>query len=169
MKIILIASVSKNGFIGQNNNMMWNLPNDLKRFKNITLCNYILMGRKTFESIGKILPGRVNIIFTKKNFHKFKKKEKKNLKVISSIRDINKYFYDKKIFVIGGEKIYNLMIQYAYIIELTLVHHNFNGNKKFPKIDIKQWIKTYEVFNKKNKNHLYDYSFIRFNKKNIIQ
>ncbi len=71
MKIILIAAVSKNGFIGKNNQLMWHLPNDLKRFKYLTMGKTVLMGRKTFESIGKILPKRRNIILTKKkeNFY----------------------------------------------------------------------------------------------------
>ncbi len=71
MKIILIAAVSKNGFIGKNNQLMWHLPNDLKRFKYLTVGKTVLMGRKTFESIGKRLPKRRNIILTKKkeNFY----------------------------------------------------------------------------------------------------
>ncbi|WP_262887140.1 dihydrofolate reductase [Blattabacterium cuenoti] len=74
MKIILIAAVSKNGFIGKKNKLMWHLPNDLKRFKNLTIGEPVLMGRKTFESIGKILPKRKNIILTKSKMNYFKKK-----------------------------------------------------------------------------------------------
>ncbi|WP_185869775.1 dihydrofolate reductase [Blattabacterium cuenoti] len=159
MKIILIAAVSENGFIGKNNKLMWHLPNDLKRFKNITIGETIIMGRKTFESIGKILPKRRNIILSKKI-----KLLKKNIKILSSIKEINFLSYEK-IFIIGGEQIYKATIEIAHIIELTLVHNNFYGDAIFPKIDTKKWKKIYEFFHKKDKYHLYNYSFIRFEKK----
>ncbi|WP_185876995.1 dihydrofolate reductase [Blattabacterium cuenoti] len=167
-KIILIASVSKNGFIGNKNQLMWKLPNDLKRFKNLTMGEIILMGRKTFESIGKILPGRTNIILTKnkkklmKSLHNVKNKN--NIKIFSSIQQIEKLQF-KRIFVIGGEKIYTSIIDKAHIIELTLVHKKFFGDAKFPKIDSKKWKKIHEFIYENNKQHLYGYSFIRFVRK----
>ncbi|WP_341656540.1 dihydrofolate reductase [Blattabacterium cuenoti] len=161
MKIILIAAVSKNGFIGKNNQLMWHLPNDLKRFKYLTVGKTVLMGRKTFESLGKRLPKRRNIILTKK-----KRKLlylKKNISIVSSIKEIEKIY--KKIFVIGGEKTYEYTIEKAQTIELTLVHKKFYGDAKFPKIDQKKWKKIYELFCEKDNNHLFDYSFIRFERK----
>ncbi|WP_185877518.1 dihydrofolate reductase [Blattabacterium cuenoti] len=159
MNIILIASVSKNGFIGKNNKLMWHLPNDLIRFKKLTLGKYILMGRKTFDSIGKILTKRTNIILTRKKNKFLHLIEKKNIKIVSSYEEIE-HLYCKEIFVIGGGQIYNKMIKKAKKIELTLVHKHFNGDTKFPKININKWKKTKELFNKKDKFHLYDYSFI---------
>ncbi|WP_185865169.1 dihydrofolate reductase [Blattabacterium cuenoti] len=169
MKIILVASVSKNGFIGKNNNLMWHLPNDLKRFKQLTLGGTIIMGRKTFESIGKILPERLNIVLTKYNLSKIKNKIKneKNIKIISSLKDINQLSY-KKIFIIGGEQIYNKMIKKADEIELTLIHKNFYGDKKFPKIDFKIWKKVKEIICYKDNDHLYNYSFIKLVKNKVI-
>ncbi|WP_185858688.1 dihydrofolate reductase [Blattabacterium cuenoti] len=161
MKIILIAAVSKNGFIGKKNQLMWHLPNDLKRFKNLTIGETILMGRKTFESIGKCLSKRKNIILTKKKINFIKKTN--NIKIISSIKHID-HLLDKKIFVIGGEKIYDSTIEKADVIELTLVHKNFYGDTRFPKIDTKKWKKIYEFVYEKDKNHPYNYSFIRFEK-----
>jgi Dihydrofolate reductase len=141
---------------------MWHLPNDLKRFKNLTTGETILMGRKTFESIGKVLPNRNNIILTKNkmNFLKYKK----NVKIISSISKIDDLIY-KNIFVIGGEKTYTSIIGKANIIELTLVHKKFHGDALFPKIDMKKWKKIHEFFYEKDKNHLFNYSFIRFERK----
>ncbi|WP_185872381.1 dihydrofolate reductase [Blattabacterium cuenoti] len=166
-KIILIASVSKNGFIGKNNQLMWNLPNDLKRFKNLTIGETILMGRKTFESIGRILPKRINIILTKnkinfiKSLHFKHIKNKNNMKIFSSIEQINN-LKNKRIFIIGGEKIYYSTIEKAHTIELTLVHKKFYGDTRFPKINTKKWKKIYEYFYNKDKYHLYNYSFIKF-------
>lgn len=160
MKIIIVASVSKNRFIGKNNKLMWHLPNDLKRFKTLTVGETIIMGRKTFDSIGKILPNRKNIVLTKNPISFLKKK----IKTISSIKEIMDFNYDR-IFVIGGEKVYTAMIDKADIIELTLVHKRFHGDAKFPIINRKNWTKVHEFFYKKDKNHLYDYSFIRFERK----
>ncbi|AGW86200.1 Dihydrofolate reductase [Blattabacterium sp. (Nauphoeta cinerea)] len=164
MKIIIIAAVSKNGFIGKNNQLMWHLPNDLKRFKNMTIGEIVIMGRKTFESIGKILPKRKNIILTRNKTNFLYLKNKKNVNIISSIKEIENLTY-KKIFIIGGEKTYAYTIEKAHSIELTLVHEKFYGDTKFPKIDPKKWEKTYEFFYKKDKNHLFNYSFIKFERK----
>ncbi|WP_185850547.1 dihydrofolate reductase [Blattabacterium cuenoti] len=161
MRIIIIASVSKNRFIGKNNKLMWHLPNDLKRFKTLTVGETIIMGRKTFDSIGKILPNRENIILTKNTIGFLKKK----IKTISSIKEIMDFTYDR-IFIIGGEKLYRSMIDKADIIELTLVHKKFHGDAKFPIINRKNWIKVHEFFYEKDEDHLYNYSFIRFERKN---
>ncbi|WP_185860058.1 dihydrofolate reductase [Blattabacterium cuenoti] len=170
MKIILVSAVSSNGFIGKNNQLMWHLPNDLKRFKNMTFGETVLMGRKTFESIGKILPGRINIILTKKNKIDLLSSTNNNtdycgtLEVYSSLQDVYDLIY-KKIFVIGGEKIYASTIEKAHVIELTVIHQKFYGDAKFPKISLSKWEKKYELFHEKDKNHLYNYSFIRYERK----
>ncbi|AWU44398.1 dihydrofolate reductase [Blattabacterium punctulatus] len=164
MKIVLISAISKNGFIGKNNKLMWHLPNDLKRFKNMTIGEIVLMGRKTFESIGKPLPGRKNIILTKKNKIKLSYSYNGIFKIFSSLKEVYDLNY-KKIFVIGGEKIYTSTINKAKILELTIIHKKFYGDAKFPKINFKKWEKKYEFFYEKDKNHLYDYSFVRYEKK----
>ncbi|WP_185851143.1 dihydrofolate reductase [Blattabacterium cuenoti] len=167
MKFILISAVSTNGYIGKNNKLMWYLPNDLKHFKKITYGETVLMGRKTFESIGKILPGRRNIILTKKKkiIYLELNKKSKNTKILSSLKEVFSLKNYEKIFVIGGQKIYESMIDKAEKIELTLVHKKFYGDKKFPKIDPKNWEKKHEILFKKDKNHSYDYSFIRYERK----
>ncbi|AWU43839.1 dihydrofolate reductase [Blattabacterium sp. (Cryptocercus kyebangensis)] len=164
MKIVLISAISKNGFIGKNNKLMWHLPNDLKRFKNMTLGETVLMGRKTFESIGRILPGRKNIILTKKNKINFSSSYNGIFKIFSSLKEVYDLNYEK-IFVIGGEKVYTSTINKAKILELTIIHQKFYGDAKFPKINLKKWEKKYEFFYEKDKNHLYNYSFVRYEKK----
>ncbi|WP_185849394.1 dihydrofolate reductase [Blattabacterium cuenoti] len=164
MKFILIAAVSKNGFIGKNNQLMWHLPNDLKRFKDLTTGETVLMGRKTFDSIGKILPERRNIILTRNKINFLCLENNKNIKIVSSIKEIKNLTY-KKIFIIGGEKTYASTIEKAQIIELTLVHEKFHGDAKFPKIDPKKWKKIYEFIYEKDRHHLFNYSFIRFERK----
>ncbi|WP_185855665.1 dihydrofolate reductase [Blattabacterium cuenoti] len=165
MKIILIASVSKNGFIGKNNELMWHIPNDLIRFKNLTMGETILMGRKTFESIGKILPKRKNIVLTRKNTSSIEKTIKKhNGLVISSVKEIKNLSIDR-LFVIGGEQTYISLLDYANVLELTIIHKCFFGDTKFPKIYEKKWSKKYEFFYEKDKKNPYNYSFIRFERK----
>ncbi|WP_185872898.1 dihydrofolate reductase [Blattabacterium cuenoti] len=157
MKIIIVSAISKNGFIGNKNKLMWNLPMDLKRFKQMTIGETIIMGRKTFESIGKILPYRQNIVLTRQ------KKTLKNIKIISSIQQIFKLKY-QKIFIIGGGEVYKQTINIADVLELTLIHKNFIGDTKFPKINLKQWKKIKDTFYKKDKLHSIDYSFIQYKK-----
>lgn len=167
MKIIIIAAMDSNRVIGNNKNMLWHLPNDLKRFKNYTLNNVVLMGRKTFESINnKPLHNRINIIITNN-----KKYYYPGIKVYNSLENAifnlkkNKI---KKLFIIGGGEIYNQSIKYTDILYLTIVHHSFNGNIKFPEISFPEWNKKEEFFFKKNKTHLYSYSFITYYKRNIL-
>ncbi|WP_185882553.1 dihydrofolate reductase [Blattabacterium cuenoti] len=157
MKIIIVSAMSQNGFIGNKNKLMWNLPMDLKRFKQMTIGETIIMGRKTFESIGQILPYRQNIVLTK---HK-KLKNIKNIKIISNIQHIFK-LQCQRIFIIGGGQIYQQTINIADILELTLIHKNFIGDTKFPPINLQQWKKTKYTFYKKDKLHSVDYSFIQY-------
>ena len=130
--ITLIAACSKNRAIGKDNRLLWNLPSDLKRFKQFTTGKTIVMGRKTYDSIGRPLPNRRNIILS----------NDKNLKiegceVINSISELNLF---DDIFIIGGEQIYNLFIDYADVIELTLINKEFEGDTFFPEIDSKKFI-----------------------------
>ncbi|WP_185868647.1 dihydrofolate reductase [Blattabacterium cuenoti] len=165
MKIIIIAAVSRNGFIGKNNQLMWKLPNDLKRFKHFTLGETILMGRNTFESVGKILTKRRKLILTNSNSNALKNNVKKSGGIlISSVREINNFLL-KKLFIIGGEKTYVTFFEMAHTIELTLIHKDFIGDTKFPKIKYKNWKKIYEWFYEKDQKNMYDYSFIKFEKK----
>ena len=129
--ITLIAACSENRVIGKDGTLIWHIPEDLKRFKKLTLGNPIVMGRKTYESIGKRLPGRTNIILSRD----------KNLRidgclVYNKISDILEIFEKNNIFVIGGGEIYKQFLDKADRIELTLIHKNFDGDTYFPEIGI---------------------------------
>ena len=131
--ITIIAACSKNRAIGKDNKLLWHLPNDLKRFKKITTGKTILMGRKTFESIGKPLPNRKNIVLSNN-----KDLLIEGCEVITSISELNLI---EDIVIIGGEQIYKLFIDLADIIELTLIDKYFDGDAFFPEIDLDKFIK----------------------------
>ena len=131
--ITLIAACSKNRAIGKDNKLLWHLPNDLKRFKRLTTDKTVVMGRKTFESIGKPLPNRKNIILTNN-----KDLLIEGCDVITSISELNLI---EDIVIIGGEQIYKLFIDLADVIELTLIDKYFEGDTFFPEIDLDKFIK----------------------------
>ena len=148
--IVTIVAVSKDFIIGDGNKMLWHLPNDLKRLKSITLGNPLIMGRKTFDSIGKPLPGRANIVLTnKRNLRddiQFEKYFVQNFEdaVIKANDWINKKFKknekgEKKIFIFGGGEIYKMALSFCSQIELTLVDVYLKKGVSFPYIDEKNW------------------------------
>ena len=174
-RIVTIVAVSKDFIIGDGNQMLWHLPNDLKRLKSITLGNPLIMGRKTFDSIGKPLPGRANIILTnKRNFKDDIELEKyfvQNFEdaVIKANDWINKKFKKneqstKKIFIFGGGEIYKLALSFCSQIELTLVDINLKKGVYFPFIDEKNWKK--KLIEKVEGNESYpSHSFWVYNRK----
>ena len=150
--IVTIVAISKDFIIGDGNQMLWHLPNDLKRLKSITLGNPLIMGRKTFDSIGKPLPGRANIVLTNKRNLKdniqFEKYFVQNFEdaVIKANDWIRKKYKKneqstKRIFIFGGGEIYKLALSFCSQIELTLVDVNLQKGVSFPFIDEKKWKK----------------------------
>ena len=134
-KVIIIAAVAENGVIGKNNALPWHLPEDFAHFKKLTTDHTVIMGRKTFESIGRPLPKRRNIILTRDTgceavgveiFQNFE----------SALKACNK---EEKVFVIGGQQVYELALPFAETIELTRVHKNVEGDAFFPTIDLNIW------------------------------
>lgn len=134
MTISIIAAASQNGIIGANNKLPWRLPADLKRFKELTLGHPILMGRKTFESIGKPLPGRTNIVITRQ-------KEFACCGAItaSSLEEALRLCGEaEEVFAIGGATIYEQALPLADKIYLTVIHQDFEGDARFT-FDKKSW------------------------------
>ena len=175
--IVTIVAVSNDFIIGDGNKMLWHLPNDLKRLKSITIGNPLIMGRKTFDSIGKPLQGRANIILTnKKNLKDDLKSEKY---FVQSFEDaitkannwITKKFKkneqsSKKIFIFGGGEIYKLALSFCSQIELTLVDINLRNGVSFPLIDERKWKKR--IIQKVEGNDSYpSHSFWIYNRKKI--
>ena len=153
--VILIAAAGQNNELGKDNSMIWHLPDDFKRFKQLTSGHYIIMGRKTFESLKQPLPNRTHIIITRqKDYHC------ENCIVVENIeKAIEAAPKGQDVFVIGGGEIYNLAIAYADKIELTRVNSSFEADAFFPKINPSEWEMTREIFHGKDAAHKFDFSF----------
>lgn len=155
--IKIIASVSKNGVIGNANSLIWDLPNDMKRFRNLTLNNTVVMGRKTYESIGKPLELRRNIIITNKEDYYVD-----NCEVVNSLEEAL-MLCNNNCFIIGGGEIYKQSINMADELYITLIDEDFEGDTYFPEIG-SEWCKIDSVtFNPDGKNK-YKHTFIDYEK-----
>ncbi len=156
----LIVAKAENNVIGKDNKLLWHLPEDLKRFKNLTTGHTIIMGRKTFESLGRVLPNRKHVVFTQNpNF----KVDDVNVKIVHSLSDIQEYVEDKnENFVIGGEKIYNLLMPYVNKMYITEIHKDFDGDTFFPNVDLESWKETSRE--KMNADD-FDYDFVVYERK----
>ena len=130
--VTIIVAASENDAIGKNNDLIWSLPNDLKRFKKLTSGHCIIMGRKTFDSFPGLLPNRKHIVISKKPATSFAE----NIVVVKSFEDaLKETGDDKNPFIIGGGQIYKLAMDLSDRIELTRVHENFEADTFFSKID----------------------------------
>jgi dihydrofolate reductase len=141
MIILGPVAVAKNGVIGNNNDLPWYIPDDLKRFRELTSGHTVIMGRRTFESIygrlGKPLPNRVNIVITSKILA-----DHEGVLVYNSLPEaLDAHKDDSKIFLIGGTKIFEEGIKFAEHMYVTHVHKNYDGDVYFPEIDWKHWEK----------------------------
>ena len=163
MKLSIIAAIGKNNELGAGNNLLWHLSDDLKIFKKITLGHCIIMGRKTFESIGKALKGRINIVVTT---------QKLDIPEINTAIDLNHAIEtarstdDNEAFIIGGGQIYNYAIDLADRLYLSFVNAEFsNADIFFPSINFDEW----ELINSenyyKNDNNEYDFVFRIYDRK----
>lgn len=163
MTISLIVAASENNAIGKDNQLLWNLPNDLKFFKNKTWGMTVLMGRKTFEAVNKILPGRVNIVITKQENWKAE-----NVWVAKDLEDALKQAATtncKEIFIIGGGEIYKQSMAVADRIYMTRVHAVLEGDTYFPVIDEAIWKLTENIDFAADEKHAYAYSFQTWDKR----
>ncbi|GEC71045.1 dihydrofolate reductase [Flavobacterium flevense] len=153
--ITMIAAAAENKALGKDNQLIWHLPNDFKRFKSLTTGHHIIMGRKTFESFPKPLPNRTHVIITRQSDY-----QAEGCIVVDSIeKAIEKCPENEESFIIGGGEIYRLAMPYSDKIELTVVHHVFDADAFFPEINPDDWQLTHTDFQTKDEKHLYDYSF----------
>ena len=159
--LTMIAAAAKNDALGKDNDLIWHISEDLKRFKRLTSGHAIIMGRKTFESMPKALPNRTNIVLTNKKDY-----QPEGAIVVHTIEDaLNLVKDDTQPFIIGGGEIYRLFMPYCDRIELTRVHHNFEADVFFPKIDLNQWKEIARENIDATKEQPYHYSYITFEKK----
>ena len=153
--IILIAAVAENNALGKDNQLVWHLPNDFKRFKTLTSGHHIIMGRKTFESFPKPLPNRTHIIITRQKNYKYE-----GCLIASSLeKAIEMAPKNEDIYVIGGGEIYKQSIEIADKIEITRVHSSFEADTYFPEIDSDKWKLVFEEHHKKDEKHNFDFTF----------
>jgi len=161
MKISLIVAMASNRAIGLNNQMPWHLSADLKKFKKITMGSPILMGRKTYESIGRPLPGRTNIIISRNPSYSqpgclvFNDTDK----ALESCRDA------EEIFVIGGSELYKSTLPVADTLYLTQIHREFPGDTFFPAIDAGQWVEVEREDIQDDPDVSFNYSFLKLERR----
>lgn len=151
--ISLIVAMGKNRAIGLNNKMPWHLPADLKYFKKVTTGHTIVMGRKTFESIGRPLPNRTNVILTRDTSF-----VAEGCQIIHTVDEAVQLGEKEDIFVIGGAELYHQLLPYADLLYVTQIHESFEADTFFPEIG-EEWKLTSTEKNSLDENNSYDYEF----------
>ncbi|MET4083824.1 dihydrofolate reductase [Pedobacter sp. UYP30] len=157
MKTINIAvAIAENYAIGKDNKLLWHMPEDTKFFKRTTSGHAVIMGRKTFDSVGKPLPNRQNIVVTRKT-----ELEIPGAVVVNSLASAYKAVEqpDAQIFVIGGAEIYKKALPDVQRIYLTTIHHTFDGDTFFPKLNMDDWQEVSSETHKADEKNKYDYTF----------
>ena len=157
--ITIIAAIGNHRELGKNNDLIWHLPNDLKRFKKVTSNHCVIMGRKTFESLGKPLPNRTNIIITRnRNFNA------EGCVIVNSLDDAIRAAtkVDNNPYILGGAEIYKQAIKIANVLDLTLVDASLEADVFFPEIDLTIWKETARQDFKADEKHQYNYSFVTY-------
>ncbi|WP_133136265.1 dihydrofolate reductase [Legionella rowbothamii] len=158
--VSLIAAIDENGGIGINNQLLCHLPADLQHFKTTTMGKPIIMGRKTYESIGRPLPGRLNIVLTRSSLH---------IDGVEIIHSLEKALAATKNFpevmIIGGEQLFNDAMAKANRLYITRVHHQFTADVFFPHIDENVWACANNVFRPHDEKNQYDMSFYMYERK----
>lgn len=163
----IIVAKAKNNVIGKENKMLWNLPEDMKRFKRLTEGHPIIMGRKTFESIGKVLPNRENIIFTTNSDFKL---DIENVKIVHSVKDIKEYIEStENVFVIGGAMIFNLLMPYVKVLYVTEIDKEFEGDACFARIDPEVWKELSRQEGPKDDQNDFKYEYVVYKRMGDIE
>ncbi|WP_405330150.1 dihydrofolate reductase [Leeuwenhoekiella sp. LLG6367-2.1] len=160
--ITMIAAAAENNALGKDNDLVWHLPDDFKRFKQLTSHHHIIMGRKTFETFPKPLPNRTHIVITREENYE----AGADIIVVNSIEAALDYAKnDDNLFIIGGGEIYKLGLPYATHIELTRVHHTFEADAFFPELNPENWSLVNTQFHDKDERHKYSFSYLTYERK----
>lgn len=132
--VSLIVAIAENGVIGDKNTLLWNLKEDMRRFRTITTGHPVIMGRKTFDSIGRPLPKRTNVVITRGDT------TYEGCEMAHSLEEaISMFPKEEEVFIIGGAQIYEQALPLADKLYLTIVHRNYEGDTSFPKFDLAEW------------------------------
>lgn len=159
--ITIIAAAGENNELGLNNDLVWHLSDDFKRFKKLTTGHHIIMGRKTFESFPKPLPNRIHIVITRNKRYK----AEGAIVAYSMEKALNIAKDDGQPFIIGGGEIYKLGLEVADKIELTRVYENFEADTFFPEIPSEKWDLIAEEYHEKDERHKFTFTYQTFVKK----
>ncbi len=160
MQATIIAAMGNNRVLGYNNTMPWHLPADLKHFKETTSDHTVIMGRRTFESIGKALPNRRNIVLSRQRDY-----TADNIEVLDSFSTAIQLFKDnERIMIIGGATIYEQALSHCDTMILTHIHADFKGDTFFPKWKEAEWKLISEEKHYADKQNSYDYRFLTYKK-----
>ena len=162
MLSIIVAKASNN-IIGKDNSLIWHLPEDLKRFKALTTGHTIIMGRRTFESLGRVLPNRKHVILC--NDMKMEI-EDENIEILEDISMLDKYINsEEEHFIIGGATIYRLLMPYANKMYITEINQEFEGDVSFPEINQEEWNIVEVQKGLKDEKNPFDYNYVTYVKK----
>ena len=166
MILSIISGIANNNEIGRKNELLWDLPADMKHFRETTTGHSVIMGQKTYESIGRPLPNRRNIVLTlDKNFHA------DGIEIVYSLEELDELLKnttekDEELFIIGGGQIYKLFIDKADKLYITHVNAEFpDADTLFPIIYPNKWQKVSENKHEKDEKNIYDYSFVIYERK----
>ena len=167
MIVSIIVATSLNNAIGKNNQLLWHLPADLKFFRATTMGCPVIMGRKTFQSIGRTLPGRTNVVITRdKNFNS---DNQFGIVVVSSIDEaLVKLHAEKEVFIIGGGEIYNQTIDIANVIYRTLVNTTIDGDVYFSDINSDAFNLVWEEKHGADEKNKFDYTYQKFERIGLL-
>lgn len=160
--ITIVVAMGLDNEIGADNQLLWHLPKDLKHFKELTSEHPIIMGRKTYMSIGKPLPNRTNIVVSRK-----KDWFEEGILIVGSIKEALKFAkkIDEQIFVLGGGNIYEQTLELTDKLEVTLVKTHLKADTYFPKINPQIWNKTEEICHEKDDKNEFDFCFQTYERK----
>ena len=158
--ITIIAAIGKNNELGKDNDLIWHLPNDLKRFKKVTAGHHVIMGRKTYESLGRPLPNRTNIVITRNTAY-----QADGCVIVHSLKEALKAAAeDENPYILGGAEIYKQAMVLADYLDLTHVDATLDADAFFPPIDKKMWEEVAREEHQKDDKHQYNYSFVTYKK-----
>ena len=158
----IVVAKAKNNIIGKDNKLLWHLSDDLKRITALTEGHTIIMGRKTFESLGRVLPNRKHIVFS--NNPDFKVNDE-NVEVVHSLLQIQQYIEsEEEAFVIGGAMIYNFLMPYVSKMYVTEIEKEFEGDAFFPRIDDKKWKEISREKGPEDGENNFEYNYVIYQK-----
>lgn len=158
----IIVAKAKNNAIGKDNQLLWHLPEDLKRFKKYTTGHNIIMGRKTFESLGRVLPNRHHIVLCNDMEMNI---DDENVEILEDISMLEKYINsDEENFVIGGATMYKLLMPKCKKMYITEIDRDFNGDVYFPEISLEEWKITNREQGPKDNENDFEYEYVTYEK-----